>query len=178
MVLECLSVNNKRLFKGLGILALFSIGAILALYCYVLTMVSMPGHTWSGALPPLSAEQKVVEAHLRRNLTFLAQEIGERNFLRPGTLERSADYIAAQFQEIAADPSTVQRQHFQWGGGDYQNVILELKGATKPGEIVIVGAHYDTVSGCAGADDNGSGVVGVARQTSLLLLGIRKIAIL
>lgn len=35
---------------------------------------------------------------------------------------------------------------------------VEKKGSTVPSEIVIVGAHYDSVAGCPGADDNASGV--------------------
>src|SRR5262249_42668225 len=47
------------------------------------------------------------------------------------------------------------------------NVIAELSGTRKPSEIVIVGAHYDSVYDCPAANDNGSGVAAIleiARQ--------------
>ncbi|MHC5076853.1 MAG: M28 family peptidase, partial [Planctomycetota bacterium] len=38
------------------------------------------------------------------------------------------------------------------------NLEIEITGVSKPEEIVIIGAHYDTVFGTVGANDNGSGV--------------------
>ena len=39
-----------------------------------------------------------------------------------------------------------------------RNVIAEVAGRGASAEVVVVGAHYDTVPGCPGADDNASGV--------------------
>lgn len=39
-----------------------------------------------------------------------------------------------------------------------QNIWIDLPGSERPGEVIIVGAHFDTVPGSPGADDNGSGV--------------------
>ena len=53
------------------------------------------------------------------------------------------------------------------GGGYSENVIAELPGTTKPSEIIVIGAHYDSVNGSGssfsapGADDNASGTAGV-----------------
>lgn len=52
---------------------------------------------------------------------------------------------------------TVERHTYLTG----TNVIGVLPGTTAPEEIVLLGAHYDHVPGCAGADDNASGVAGV-----------------
>ena len=52
---------------------------------------------------------------------------------------------------------TVERHSYLTG----TNVIGVLPGATAPEEFVLLGAHYDHVPGCAGADDNASGVAGV-----------------
>ena len=41
------------------------------------------------------------------------------------------------------------------------NVEAMLTGAAHAAEIVVVGAHYDTVAGCPGANDNGTGVAAV-----------------
>ncbi|MCA9657922.1 MAG: M28 family peptidase [Myxococcales bacterium] len=38
------------------------------------------------------------------------------------------------------------------------NVLGTRPGTTSPGEQVVVGAHYDHIANCSGADDNGSGV--------------------
>jgi Iap family predicted aminopeptidase len=39
-----------------------------------------------------------------------------------------------------------------------RNLIAEIHGGVRAGEIVVIGAHYDTVYDCPGADDNTSGV--------------------
>lgn len=38
------------------------------------------------------------------------------------------------------------------------NVVGKRRGAMNPEEEIVVSAHYDHIPGCAGADDNGSGV--------------------
>jgi Zn-dependent M28 family amino/carboxypeptidase len=38
------------------------------------------------------------------------------------------------------------------------NVCAEIAGSARASEVVLVGAHYDTVAGCPGANDNGTGV--------------------
>lgn len=39
-----------------------------------------------------------------------------------------------------------------------ENIVAELRGCDRPGEIVLIGAHYDTAAGTPGANDNASGV--------------------
>ena len=51
----------------------------------------------------------------------------------------------------------VRRERYETG----VNVIGEKRGASRPDELVLLGAHYDSTEGCPGADDNASGVAGV-----------------
>lgn len=48
------------------------------------------------------------------------------------------------------------------------NVIGVRPGATAPHQRVMVGAHYDHIPGCAGADDNGSGVAALLELARVL----------
>jgi Zn-dependent M28 family amino/carboxypeptidase len=57
-------------------------------------------------------------------------------------------------------------ESYDFGGG--VDVIGTLAGTTRPDEIVIVSAHYDTIPGSNGADDNASGVA-AALETARLL---------
>lgn len=73
------------------------------------------------------------------------------------------DYIAAQFEALGL---RVQLQAFQVNGRDAWNVVGELAGTTRPDDIYVVGAHYDSTSERAsdlapGAEDNASGTAGV-----------------
>jgi len=48
------------------------------------------------------------------------------------------------------------------------NVIGTLPGFTRSKESVLLGAHYDHIEGCAGADDNASGVAAVLEAARVL----------
>ncbi len=54
-----------------------------------------------------------------------------------------------------------------YGGIPYTNVVAALPGQLHPGQIYIVGAHYDSVD-CPGADDNASGVAAVLEAARIL----------
>ena len=49
-----------------------------------------------------------------------------------------------------------------------RNIIAEIRGGTRANEIVVIGAHYDTVYDCPGADDNTSGVAALLELARLL----------
>ncbi len=49
-----------------------------------------------------------------------------------------------------------------------QNVVIDLPGTDLAHEILYASAHHDTQAGSPGADDNGSGVVGVIELARLL----------
>lgn len=94
---------------------------------------------------------------LRRDIAVLAEEIGPRHAWRPEALERAARFLE---RELVGAGFALQRQGYRIGGQEFRNLEVELAGGQ---EIVLVGAHYDTVAGgaCPGANDNGSGVAAV-----------------
>jgi hypothetical protein len=60
---------------------------------------------------------------------------------------------------------------FSYSGQTYYNVVGVHYGATRPEDIYIVGAHYDSTSdgaGAPGADDNASGTAGVLEAARVL----------
>jgi len=103
-------------------------------------------------------------ARLRRHVEALAGSIGERNVWRPHALAAAARYVRAQWE---AQGHPVAIQGYRVEGQRCENLEVEIAGGECPREIVLVGAHYDTVPGSPGADDNASGVAGLielARQ--------------
>jgi len=90
---------------------------------------------------------------LYQHVLALSETIGERHVEQPGSLEKSAHYIEQEFSACGLAPA---RQPF--GNPPFYNVTTQITGATRPGEIIIIGAHYDTVWLSPGADDNASGV--------------------
>lgn len=51
---------------------------------------------------------------------------------------------------------------------NFGNVIFEIKGASRPRDIILVGAHFDAVPQSPGADDNASGVAGLMEIARVL----------
>jgi Zn-dependent M28 family amino/carboxypeptidase len=95
------------------------------------------------------------EDRIRRHVETLALDIGERNLWRYAALLRAAEYIEAEFA-VAGYPPT--RQTYQVSRLPVSNIEVVLPCETAPDEAIVVGAHYDTVSGSPGANDNGTGV--------------------
>jgi Zn-dependent M28 family amino/carboxypeptidase len=89
---------------------------------------------------------------------MLAGTIGERHLWSYGALEQAAQYISTQ---LTASGHTPRRQTFELAKLPLSNVETVLQGTTHGAEIVVVGAHYDTVVGCPGANDNATGVAAV-----------------
>lgn len=94
----------------------------------------------------------------------LAGDIGPRHHGRPDALRAAERYVR---ESLAAPGYAVQEQAYAAGGGQARNFIAALPGASSAGPVLVVGAHYDTVPGTPGADDNASGVA------ALLELGSR-----
>jgi len=55
----------------------------------------MPGHSHSGPLPPLRADELIVRDNLTQHVQALAGQIGERNISRPASLDQAVRYIEA-----------------------------------------------------------------------------------
>lgn len=93
------------------------------------------------------------------------QDIGPRVTESQGAAE-GAKYITSQFQSYGL---TVQED--PWEYGDYEDVNIE---ATLPGvnrssnQVFVICAHYDTVQGSPGADDDGSGTAAVLAAAQVL----------
>ena len=118
----------------------------------------MPLKSFRGPLPQLTTEQIALSDKLRRHVEKLAGEIGERNVYLPKKFAAAADYIEATFTNVG---HTVSRQSFIVMGERCHNLEVEIRGASIPEEIVVIGAHYDSVVGAQGANDNGSGTAAV-----------------
>ena len=73
----------------------------------------------------------------------------------PLELERASEYIRNEFSKAGLK---VWKEPLEWEGSQFHNIVAEKKGNLLPDQVVIVGAHYDTVAGSPGADDNASAV--------------------
>jgi hypothetical protein len=117
--------------------------------CWVV-MIRMPGASYAGPLAPLGDHERELEASLRRDVEALAGQVGDRS----AGLSAAADVIDRAFTGAGYH---VARQRYEVAGHACDNVEVEIPGGARRDEIVVVGAHYDSVAGTTGADDNGSG---------------------
>jgi Zn-dependent M28 family amino/carboxypeptidase len=126
-------------------------------------MLALPGRSYRGPFLPLTPEEVVVRENLVRHVQALAGDIGERNVYRPQSLARAAEYIERQF---ASHGYSAGSQEYPVSSVMVRNIDAEQAGST--GEILLLGAHYDSVMGCPGANDNGTGVAALLELSRLL----------
>ncbi|MFB3066125.1 MAG: M28 family peptidase [Planctomycetota bacterium] len=141
--------HRKRVWLRLGLYLGVPLFLLLAAALY---MIPMPGKSYRGTLPPLTAEERALENRLRLHVQHLAEGIGNRNVFVPDALDEAAVYIEDAFRGIGLRP---RRQTFRAHGQDVHNIEVEIEGSD---EIVVVGAHYDSAPDCPAANDNGTGV--------------------
>ncbi len=128
-------------------------------------LITMPGRSYKGPLAPLSQAEQEIRDHLRNHVQALAGDIGERNIFEYRALKASVDYIERILRDQGCN---VGEQEFQVKELTVKNIEAECRGTGKPEEIIIVGAHYDSVYGCPGANDNATGVAAVLEIARLL----------
>ncbi len=129
--------------------------ASVFIFIGVVYSTSMPGTSHSGPLPPLTDRQRDVATRLERHVATLADAIGERNVWRMEALERAATYIE---QDLRAAGYDVRPDAYEVQSLQVRNLVAERVGTSSPERIVVIGAHYDSIIGTAGANDNGTGV--------------------
>jgi Zn-dependent M28 family amino/carboxypeptidase len=99
----------------------------------------------------LIGDTRKLHGHVRQ----LTVDIGSRSVYEYDKLEATKEYIVSRLKAFGYIPSL---QTYTYSGRKYSNVIASIRGAKLPDETVIIGAHYDTVFGTPGADDNASAV--------------------
>jgi Zn-dependent M28 family amino/carboxypeptidase len=102
---------------------------------------------------PASPEMK--EMALYGHVKALSERIGPRSVYEYDRLNAARDYILSSLKTMGYQPET---QTYTYDGRSFSNIVVTIAGKKKPGEVVLIGAHYDTYAGTPGADDNASGV--------------------
>jgi Zn-dependent M28 family amino/carboxypeptidase len=97
----------------------------------------------------------LTEQNLREHLHTLTQTIGERSVATPWNLEKTAGYIKSFYQGIGV---RAERSTYPYRDHDVANIIADIGSQDHDSKKFVVGAHYDSLKGTVGADDNGSAV--------------------
>jgi hypothetical protein len=130
---------------AIGCAVLIVVGCAAGVY-----MCRCPGNAAS-TVKTTEISTELLKAHVQE----LAGQIGERNIFLDGTLDRAAGYIERVWKEQGYD---VVRHSYRVENVDSANLEVTRRGTGRPAEIILVGAHYDSVIGSPGANDNATGV--------------------
>ena len=106
---------------------------------------------------------------LKAHLRALTETIGERSVRYPENLSKTADYIQTFYEEIGI---AVHKEPYDYANFKVENVVAEISAVPQPSRRYLLGAHYDSVSGTVGADDNASAIavqLETARELEALL---------
>jgi aminopeptidase YwaD len=107
-------------------------------------------------------EIRVDPQQLRRTLEMIT---GERN---PFSSQRHLTEVESFIEkELASYGLSVESDYFSYRGKKFRNIIGR-QGAQRGGSLIILGAHFDSVQGTPGADDNASGAAVLLEAARLL----------
>ena len=120
---------------------------------------------YKGPFLPLTETEIEIRAEIKAHVAFLSETLGQRNIWDCEKLHTAAHYIATCLNELELN---VSEQEYKLKKAIEKNIIGEKLGTQNPDKILIIGAHYDTVRGSPGADDNASGIAGMLAIARLL----------
>jgi Zn-dependent M28 family amino/carboxypeptidase len=112
-----------------------------------------------------SANIDTIAARARQIVETLAGEFPSRHGSNPKVLKGAAAFIEQEFASLGYQ---VQSQWYESDDGRVRNMIVEKKGEGPETASIVIGAHYDTVVGTPGADDNATGIAGLIELSRLL----------
>lgn len=103
--------------------------------------------------------------NLQYHVRTLAAEIGSRSILEESKLRKAQEQIHGQFTEMGL---AVRVQDYTVHGVKTANLLATDRTDNMGSPCVVLGAHYDTVPGSPGADDNASAVAVMLEVARLL----------
>ena len=120
-----------------------------------LVLLASSGSVWSANRLVGPWNEGAVRVELAALVRTLAVTIGPRSYKDPANLNAAADFISQRLESFGYE---VTAQPYQAGELAVRNILAERRGTEQPDRVIVVGAHYDSVAGSPGADDNASGV--------------------
>jgi hypothetical protein len=138
----------------LGILAV----TVASTLSWFLWMTQMPLRSFAQPLPSLTAGESERSHRLAEDVRYLSVTIGDRSFLRPHSLQETTNYLSSRLQKMGYEVTSLP---YSANGLTVNNLEAKLSGTDSSLGQVIVAAHYDSVAGTVGANDNGTGVAAV-----------------
>jgi hypothetical protein len=141
------------------------------------TPASMPVHTAPALTeaPEASITADRLLAHIRMLPTKRSgwSDEAHQRGLRD-TEKLLTDHLTALGYHVELDPVDAIGRHRDSGDKEaasekpFNNLIIEIKGTTRPEEVLLFSAHIDAVPNAPGADDDGTGVAALLEAARVL----------
>lgn len=112
---------------------------------------------------------QTTEQNLRAHIQALTQTIGERSVATLWDHEKAAQLIEAFYKDI--DISS-KRESYPFQKKTVSNIVADVVFGKGDAQVVLIGAHYDSLTGTVGADDNASAIA-VQLEVARTLAGLR-----
>lgn len=113
----------------------------------------------------MTIEKRAIAARARRCVMELSTRFPSRNGLNPRALHGAAEFVEGEFRALGFD---VVAQEYSSHGVPVRNLAVIKPGTDSAMPCIVLGAHYDSVIGTPGADDNASGVAALLELARLL----------
>ncbi len=129
----------------------------MAVFCFTVAIIVTSGfgwRFWGRQFMKTEKENTQLVERLKNHVYKLAHENGDRSVFQYEELKEVERYIR---KELSLFGYEIELQGYKIDRKEVTNIIAIKNGTTKPEEIVILSAHYDTCFN-PGADDNASGV--------------------
>ncbi len=121
--------------------------------------------TWSSWISRISGEEEVVISGQPVTITTRYSYS-----LFNGT-SPAFTYLRETVEDLGYLPAQIEEDPYIFNSQEWKNLILTIPGTSNPNEIVILSAHYNSISSSAvapGADDNGSGSAALLEAARIL----------
>jgi Zn-dependent M28 family amino/carboxypeptidase len=132
------------------VLTIFLLTGLFLLYSVLKVRLRSPP-----SFPAVTTSDDSKVTRLYGHVEHLSVKIGSRSVFEYEKLEDTRRYIVSVLEALGYVP---RLQTYEYDGKIFGNVIVTIPGTARAGEIILFGAHYDTVRGTPGADDNASAV--------------------
>ncbi|MCX5855821.1 MAG: M20/M25/M40 family metallo-hydrolase [Deltaproteobacteria bacterium] len=143
----------------------FILLVIILLAAYLIYAVVKIRFTPSVVMPRQEPASRGDTRQFYRHVEHMSVRIGSRSVYEYSKLEETKRYIVSCLENFGYTP---ELQKVTYDGQVFNNVTASIKGKSSPDETVVIGAHYDTVFGAPGADDNASAVAVLLEMSRIL----------
>jgi len=158
------SVSHPAGPKWIWLVTCGFIGLVLVFgVLWISRVTRMPLKSFRGPLPALTPAQSELAQRLAGHVKVLSENIGERNARKPESFHAVKEYAR---EELHRGGYEVSEYPYSLDGQKVSNLQAILAGTESA--TVIVGAHYDSVAGTVGADDNATGVAAVLELARMM----------